>query len=92
MSACQTAVGDNRATLGLAGFALRSGARSTVASLWSVSDDATSDLMREFYAKLTQSKISKAEALRQAQLHLLANSLYAHPYFWSPFILVGNWL
>ena len=92
MSACQTAVGDNRATLGLAGFALRSGARSTLASLWSVSDDATSDLMREFYAQLTQSKISKAEALRQAQLKLLANSLYDHPYFWSPFILVGNWL
>ncbi len=92
MSACQTATGDNRAVLGLAGFALRSGARSTVASLWSVSDEATSDLMQEFYAQLSSSKVSKAEALRQAQLKVLSNSLHKHPYFWSPFILVGNWL
>ncbi|MGK7893370.1 MAG: CHAT domain-containing protein [Xenococcus sp. (in: cyanobacteria)] len=92
MSACQTAVGDNRATLGLAGFALRSGARSTVASLWSVSDQATSDLMQEFYIQLSSGKNSKAEALRQAQLKVLSNKLHQHPYFWSSFILVGNWL
>ncbi|GET40659.1 CHAT domain-containing protein [Microseira wollei] len=52
MSACQTATGDNRATLGLAGFALGSGARSTVASLWSVSDESTANLMSEFYQQL----------------------------------------
>ena len=92
MSACQTAAGDNRATLGLAGFALRSGARSTVGSLWSVSDRATSDLMREFYSQLSSGKVSKAEALRQAQLKVMSNSLYQHPYFWSSFVLVGNWL
>ena len=92
MSACQTAAGDNRAALGLAGFALRSGARSTVASLWSVSDEATADLMREFYAQLSSGQVSKAEAIRQAQLKVLSNSLHKHPYFWSPFVLVGNWL
>ena len=92
MSACQTAAGDERASLGLAGFALRSGARSTVASLWSVSDQATSDLMREFYSQLSTGKVSKAEALRQAQLKVLSNSLHKHPYFWSAFVLVGNWL
>ncbi|MBE9042433.1 CHAT domain-containing protein [Oscillatoriales cyanobacterium LEGE 11467] len=94
MSACQTAAGDNRATLGLAGFALRSGARSTLASLWSVSDVATSDLMREFYNQLTASdrSVTKAEALRQAQLTLLRDPLHEHPYFWSAFVLVGNWL
>ncbi|MDY6939595.1 MAG: CHAT domain-containing protein [Cyanobacteriota bacterium] len=94
MSACQTAAGDNRATLGLAGFALRSGARSTVASLWSVSDVATADLMREFYAQLAESEtpVTKAEALRQAQLSLLGDPLHEHPYFWSAFVLVGNWL
>ena len=95
MSACQTAAGDNRATLGLAGFALRSGARSTIASLWSVNDQATADLMTEFYKQLAQPEnrhISKAEALRQAQLAVLKNPTHNHPYFWSAFILVGNWL
>ncbi|MBU7586654.1 MAG: CHAT domain-containing protein [Nostoc sp. TH1S01] len=92
MSACQTAVGDNRATLGLAGFALRSGAKSTVASLWSVSDESTSQLMKEFYHQLSNPKLNKAEALQQAQLKLMANPLYKHPYFWSSFVLVGNWL
>ncbi|WP_446384031.1 CHAT domain-containing protein [Coleofasciculus sp. E2-BRE-01] len=92
MSACQTAAGDNRATLGLAGFALRSGAKSTIASLWSVSDESTSIMMQEFYHQLTDLKVSKAEALRQAQLTLLEEPLYKHPYFWAAFVLIGNWL
>lgn len=92
MSACQTAAGDNRATLGLAGFALRSGAKSTIASLWSVNDESTSNLMQELYQQLFTGKVNKAEALRQAQLKLMANPLYKHPYFWSAFVLVGNWL
>ncbi|HYX15615.1 MAG TPA: CHAT domain-containing protein [Nostoc sp.] len=92
MSACQTAVGDNRATLGLAGFALRSGAKSTLASLWSVNDESTSSLMKEFYHQLSNQKLNKAEALQQAQIKIMANPLYKHPYFWSSFVLVGNWL
>ncbi|WP_096608041.1 CHAT domain-containing protein [Calothrix sp. NIES-2100] len=92
MSACQTASGDNRATLGLAGFALRSGAKSTIASLWSVNDESTSNLMKEFYQLLNNPKLSKAEALRQAQLKIMADPLYKHPYFWAAFVLVGNWL
>ncbi|MBP0006734.1 MAG: CHAT domain-containing protein [Cyanobacteria bacterium SBC] len=93
LSACQSAAGDDRATLGLAGFALRSGARSTIATLWSVQDKPTSVLMVEFYRQLNRNpNISKAEALRQAQLDLLRNSDYNHPAFWSPFVLVGNWL
>jgi len=94
LSACQTAAGDRQATLGLAGFALRSGARSTLATLWSVSDQSTADLMSEFYRQLTQPNLNptKAEALRQAQLSLLNNPEYNHPYFWAPFVLVGNWL
>ena len=94
MSACQTAAGDKRASLGLAGVALRSGARSTIASLWSVNDASTSELMSEFYRQLTQGekKITKSEALRQAQLFLLHNPEYKHPYFWASFVLIGNWL
>ncbi len=94
LSACQTASGDKRATLGLAGLALGSGARSTVASLWSVNDESTADLMSEFYRQLAQPgrQIAKAEALRQSQLKLLANPKYNHPYFWASFVLIGNWL
>ncbi|MDZ8053004.1 MAG: CHAT domain-containing protein [Aulosira sp. ZfuVER01] len=92
MSACQTAAGDNRATLGLAGFALRSGAKSTIASLWSVNDESTANLMKEFYQQLNNPKLSKAEILRQAQLKIMANPEYQHPYFWAAFVLVGNWL
>ena len=91
LSACQTAKGDNRAALGLAGVAVRSGARSTLATLWSVQDKSTSELITEFYRVLTQNKTTKAEALRQAQLSLLKNPQYQHPYYWSPFVLVGNW-
>jgi len=92
LSACQTATGDKRAALGLAGLAVRSGARSTLATLWSVRDRSTAALMAEFYRKLTQTEVSKAEALRQAQLALLNNSQYQHPFYWAPFVLVGNWL
>ena len=91
MSACQTAQGNNRTILGLAGFALRSGARSTLASLWSVDDQATAHLMIDFYRSLSTPLTSKAGALRQAQINLLNNPAYAHPYFWAPFVLVGNW-
>jgi len=92
LSACQTATGDKRAALGLAGLAVRSGARSTLATLWSVNDESTAQLMVEFYRQLTQSQVSKAQALRQAQLTLLGQSKYQHPYYWAPFVLVGNWL
>ena len=97
LSACQTAVGDRRATLGLAGFAVRAGARSTIASLWSLDDESGAALMSAFYQELNhrdanQRPISKAEALRRAQRSLLASDQFAAPRFWSPYILLGNWL
>ncbi|WP_236141394.1 CHAT domain-containing protein [Nostoc sp. CMAA1605] len=92
LSACETATGDKRAALGLAGIAVRTGVRSTLATLWSVNDEATAELMGLFYKELTNTKQSKAEALRQAQLTLLKNPKYEHPVYWSPYILVGNWL
>jgi CHAT domain-containing protein/predicted negative regulator of RcsB-dependent stress response len=91
LSACQTAAGDRRAALGLAGIAIRSGARSTLATLWSVEDQATADLVPEFYRYLVQEQLSKAEALRQAQLALLHSDQRQHPYYWAPFVMVGNW-
>jgi CHAT domain-containing protein len=92
LSACQTAVGDKRAALGLAGVAVRSGARSTVATLWSVQDRSTADFMTQFYQFLNRSNASKADALRQAQLSLLHSSEYQHPFYWASFVLVGSWL
>lgn len=92
LSACQTAVGDKRAALGLAGVAVRSGARSILATLWSVQDQSTADLMTQFYSALNQAGVTKAEALRQAQLSLLRSPQYQHPFYWAPFVLVGNWL
>ncbi|MDX2228175.1 MAG: CHAT domain-containing protein [Leptolyngbyaceae cyanobacterium bins.349] len=90
MSACQTAEGDDRAALGLAGVAVRSGARSTIATLWAVDDEAAARFVTRFYQELANSQRSKAEALRQAQLALLKE--LKHPFYWAPFILVGNWL
>lgn len=90
LSACQTAAGDKRAALGLAGVAVKSGARSTLATLWSVEDAVTLEFMLQFYQTLAQPNASKAEALRQAQIAILQE--YPHPYNWAPFILVGNWL
>jgi CHAT domain-containing protein/Flp pilus assembly protein TadD len=92
LSACQTATGDRRAALGLAGLAVRSGARSTLATLWSVNDRSTASLMVEFYRELGQPGVTKAQALHSAQLALLKQPQYEHPYYWAPFILLGNWL
>lgn len=91
LSACETAAGDNRAILGLAGIAVRSGARTTIATLWAVNDAATADAMVQFYQELSKQNFTKAGALRQAQLKLLKNPQYSHPYYWAPFVLIGNW-
>jgi CHAT domain-containing protein len=97
LSACKTATGDKRAALGLAGIAVRAGARSTLATLWSVVDQTTAEIMSEFYSQLKQApetNINKAQALRNAQLAFMKkyeNQDYRHPHFWAPFVLVGNW-
>lgn len=90
LSACETADGDQRASLGLAGVAVRAGARSTLASLWFVDDESTALFMGKFYQELKQG-LPKAEALRLARLSLLKGR-YQHPRFWAPFVLLGNWL
>jgi CHAT domain-containing protein len=95
LSACNTAKGDDQAILGLAGVAVRAGAQSTIATLWGANDEATAELMGYFYRNLADNaEISKAKALRQAQLDLIKaeNSAYSHPYYWAPFVLIGNWL
>ena len=94
LSACNTAVGDIRAAFGLAGIALESGARSAVATLWSVHDEATMLAMTDFYRQFqSRPELNKAQALQAAQLNLRNNHpQYRHPAYWSPFLFIGNWL
>jgi CHAT domain-containing protein len=87
LSACQTAVGDDQAALGLAGVAIKAGARSALASLWLIDDEATTTLMIRFYQQLQ--KLPKAKALQAAQLSLLHSSEYKHPLYWAPFLMIG---
>ncbi|MBR8836138.1 MAG: CHAT domain-containing protein [Stigonema ocellatum SAG 48.90 = DSM 106950] len=92
LSACDTAAGDDRAVLGLAGLAVKSGARSTIATLWPVKDKAAAMLMAGFYDQLRQPGVTKAEALRRAQIYLIRQTDFHDSFFWSAFVLVGNWL
>jgi len=123
LSACQTAAGDDRAAMGLAGIALKAGARSVLATLWSVNDQASTALVSRFYHQLQTPDITKAKALPLPQMSLLSGGAsfvnaaeqnrgvrlqsqeqglkpmagyergpYAHPYYWSGFLLIGNWL
>ena len=91
LSACKTAEGDHRATLGLAGLAVRAGAKSTLATLWQVSDESTVILMERFYQELQTPGITKSQALHRAQQSLVLDLKYQTPYYWAPYILVGNW-
>jgi CHAT domain-containing protein len=92
LSACDTAQGSERAALGLAGVAIQAGARSALGTLWSVNDVASAELVGEFYGQLHAEPISKAVALQRAQQKLVHDPNRAHPYYWAPFLLIGNWL
>ena len=93
LSACDTGLGKVLGGEGLLGLtqAFRyAGARTVLASLWSVSDASTSELMRRFYGSLKQGQ-TKADALRSAQLDLLRDPELSHPFRWAAFVLVGDW-
>jgi CHAT domain-containing protein len=124
LSACETALSsdaDGRDFEGFAALAQRAGVGAVMASLWAVSDDSTAKLMGRFYENRGASpKMSKSEALRQAQLAMIRGELigstsgatkssatttkrtaeaptypsglpsYSHPYYWAPFVLIGN--
>ncbi|NES18360.1 MAG: CHAT domain-containing protein [Symploca sp. SIO3E6] len=91
LSACQTAKGDKRAVLGIAGVSVQAGARSTIASVFNVNDHSTSVLMELLYQELAKNNVTKAEALRKAQEVMSQHQDYQNPKYWAPFILVGNW-
>jgi len=94
LSACQTGLGKlvrGEGIVGLTRAFMYAGTPSVLVSLWSVSDISTADLMGEFYDGLIKHKLSKTEALRKAQLALLSDDEYAHPFYWASFVLLGDW-
>ena len=93
MSACETGLGGEMKNEGIVGMTRAfqyAGAKSVMVSLWKIADESTSQLMVEFYRQRRAGK-SKDEALRQAQLTLLRSKTTAHPFYWAPFVLVGDW-
>jgi CHAT domain-containing protein len=92
LSACETAQGDEQAALGLAGIAIKAGARSAVGTLWKVNDVAASQLVAAFYERLRDPQVSRAVALQDAQRKLLSDLRYRHPGYWSAFVLISDWL
>lgn len=92
LSACETAAGDERAALGLAGVAVKAGARSALGSLWRVDDRASAMLMVEFYRQLKKPGVTKAIALQRAQRAVAQDPEFGHPIHWAAFILVSSWL
>ena len=91
LSACETAEGDDRSPLGISGAAMKARAKSVLGTLWPVEDTAARNVMEKFYGGLAVTHLSKAEALRQAQIELIHNDDFKHPFFWAPFVLIGNW-
>ncbi|ETR69979.1 MAG: hypothetical protein OMM_09153 [Candidatus Magnetoglobus multicellularis str. Araruama] len=92
LSACETALGDERAALGLAGIALKAGVKSAIATLWAIEERSSSVVMTEFYRELLNKEFSKAMALRNSQIKAIKNTDYSHPFYWAPFLLIGNWM
>lgn len=91
LSACETALGDDQASMGLAGSAVQAGAESAVASLWEVDDEGTVELMRNFYRFYAEGQ-GKADAMRSAQLELIrSDGRFADPRIWAAFTLLGAW-
>jgi CHAT domain-containing protein len=94
LSACETGLNEQKPGDELVGFTrsfLYSGVNSIMVSLWIVRADSTMKLMEDFYLKMKDKNMSKAEALQKAQIELMRDEKYSHPYFWAPFILIGDW-
>ncbi len=94
LSACETAVGSDRDILGISGMMFQSGVQSSLASLWRVDDEATAQMMIQFY-QVWQQGMGRAAALQTMQRDWIARSRrsqFSHPGYWAAFIAVGNWL
>jgi CHAT domain-containing protein len=93
LSACETATGDDRDTLGIAGMTVRLRAQTTLATLWSIDEETSSKVMELFYQeRFGNKRSSKAEALRQAMIRMIKDEKVSYPPSqWAPYVLVGDW-
>lgn len=94
LSACETGFNEQKPgdeLIGLTRAFLYSGTKSIMVSLWRVNVVSTLKLMESFYKKIKNEKMSKAEALQKAQIEMMRDEQYFHPYYWAPFILIGDW-
>lgn len=95
LSACETGLGKEKRGEGVMGLTrafLYAGAPTVGVSLWSVADKSTADLMTEFYQRLFVAQgVSSSAAMREAQLSMITGKKYSAPFFWAPFVLVGDW-
>ncbi|MEA5568229.1 CHAT domain-containing tetratricopeptide repeat protein [Anabaena sp. UHCC 0399] len=94
LSACQTGLGEEIKGEGLVGLTrgfMYAGSPRVVVSLWSVDDQATSELMQRFYQQMLQARLKPAAALRNAQIEIWRKQKYAAPYYWAAFTLQGEW-
>jgi CHAT domain-containing protein len=92
LSACQTALGEDVRSEGLVGLVrgfMYAGSPQVLASLWSVRDRATAELMRRFYEGLLARHLTPEAALRAAQLSMLHDPTFSAPYYWASFTLLG---
>ncbi|MCU0240228.1 MAG: CHAT domain-containing protein, partial [Pyrinomonadaceae bacterium] len=93
MSACDTAnfSSDGSEFESFATMAQKQGAKTVIATLWTVADVSTSKFMKEYYRVYNFENLDKSESLQKAQLALYRSKKYSHPFYWSPFVLFGNW-
>jgi CHAT domain-containing protein len=96
LSACETGLGgghdaDGKEIDGLGVLAQKQGAKAVISTLWAVADESTSKFMTDLYSLRKEKTLNKAEALRQSQLNMLLHPKYSHPFYWAPYVLMGNW-
>ena len=96
LSACETGLGKEKRGEGVIGLTrafIYAGAPTVGVSLWSVADKSTAELMTDFYKRLlSQDKpAAPAGAMREAQLAMISGKKYSAPFYWAPFVLVGEW-
>jgi CHAT domain-containing protein len=95
LSACETGLGKEKRGEGIIGLTrafMYAGAPTVGVSLWSVADQSTADLMTSFYKRLlTSPGVSPSTAMRAAQIEMVTGKRYSAPFYWAPFVLVGDW-
>jgi CHAT domain-containing protein len=93
LSACKTGLGKRirgEGVIGISRAFLCAGASSVLVSLWNVYDRSSAEFMKSFYSAMEKDHKNKADALREARLEMIRGKKFSHPYYWAPFVLIGN--